>query len=248
MCDGDQLVQRDNIAYSLGVLLCLSVQNLAKNAEQLIRSHSPGRVALAVASLCQALHTSLFLVQNSLRWISSCMWLSSGNDVLYYIFQILATAVLVERGTVLLPFPVGHVLRVAFTVAIIVGTAMNIYSSAIKTVLVSDLGWCVVSYDRNWNTRAKIVYVGIYLGIFLCFFSSVVNILVAFSSGNMSPNRTRMRRFVLDFSCRILLAVVVNLCSVLLSFYGFWGSGFYVQFALENYSMQVPSFALNYRA
>nr|KAJ3420653.1 hypothetical protein HK105_005413 [Polyrhizophydium stewartii] len=179
MCDGDQLVQRDNIAYSLGVLLCLSVQNLAKNAEQLIRSHSPGRVALAVASLCQALHTSLFLVQNSLRWISSCMWLSSGNDVLYYIFQILATAVLVERGTVLLPFPVGHVLRVAFTVAIIVGTAMNIYSSAIKTVLVSDLGWCVVSYDRNWNTRAKIVYVGIYLlvqrdkiayalGVFMC--------------------------------------------------------------------------------
>ncbi|KAL2915971.1 hypothetical protein HK105_204395 [Polyrhizophydium stewartii] len=239
MCDQDLLVQRDKIAYALGVFMCLSVQNCFDNLAMLARRPTLARALQLTASVCHTIDNGVFILQNSLRWLPSCDGLSAVGDMSFYVFQVLSTGILIFRGTALLPASVVTAARVVLGATGFVAFALNVVSGVLKNVFVTQDGWCVTIYSRTWNDKSKLVYVGLFASILCCFVVPVVQTFSNVFSGEASGNRVRLRQFIAGFAAKIALAVVVYLATTVLSLVGFWGDYFFVHVLASTWSSMI---------
>jgi hypothetical protein len=236
----------------------VTLQNAPRGAVRVPR-------AMVAASIFQFLNQVGFVFFSNANiegWVSPdqesnlCYLMYIVGDVIYVCFQMLATSVIIYKGTVMFTSYRStskkispEILRACLYTVMSVASLLALFSG-IKKEIILENHQCIPLYHPILNSTEKIIFCALYFLILIFFCLPVMHHLkdmgvISFLRDSTSSWKLAVRSMTL----RISVAVLGYLITAILSFTSGWWHYVIIEFTVENYLCLLAStFARNARA
>jgi hypothetical protein len=192
-----------------------------------------------IAAIFQVLNQVCFtIVTNVPMAISTCYPFTDIADFCYFSFQFLSSVVLIENITKRTPGYTQLITRYFLLGCFAISFGFLLYSAWVKERLILG-GMCAALYHRQANQVGKIILFAINFILFIQFIIPTRKLFQKVKSSNKA--KKKLNQAIIRVAFQLGIAMAGYLTTSALSFVGFWGNYFFVQFTLENYCGIVAS-------
>ncbi|KAI8831883.1 hypothetical protein BJ741DRAFT_615592 [Chytriomyces cf. hyalinus JEL632] len=230
---------REQIFFILGMFLVLGMQNSIAVVKRYIDGKRNSVDALMVVASLAQLGDFLFLASfigfQASAFGKNCYAGAVGGSVLYFVFQIVSTTILIIRATILLKGHMQLAARIMGFVVLFASVASNVIGTVQATAVIDADGFCSVDFDwHNTNNIAKYILTGLYASLLIAFMVPVAKHMSVLEGSNAAE---KLRRIATSFGGRVSWAIIGFLLPVFFpyifannsSFAGLQAVGFIIQ-------------------